>query len=59
VFPDELSINLIYGTSFGPGQIDFDYIGGNAAIVILFFLSIGAGFAIKIRQVLNRQAQKI
>ena len=58
VFPDEWSINLLHGTSFGHGWIDIDYSKGNEAVVILSFLSVGAGFAVKIKQMLDRQPKK-
>jgi len=58
VFPDELSINLLHGTNFGHGWVDIDYSKGNEAVLILSFIGIGAGFAVKIKQILARQAQK-
>ena len=58
VFPDELSINLLHGTNFGYGWVDIDYSKGNEAVLILSFIGIGTGFAVKIRQILDRQAQK-
>lgn len=58
VFPDEWSINLLHGTSFGHGWIDIDYSKGNEAVVILSFLSVGVGFAVKIKQMFDRQQKK-
>lgn len=46
-FPRIVSVNLLHGTSFGHGWVDFDSSVGNVIVLILSLGSVVAGFVVK------------